>query len=42
MKMVQHIMKILYVIKYYKYFLAYFKSHLDEEYGIKDKKTLDY
>ncbi|CAD8178979.1 unnamed protein product [Paramecium pentaurelia] len=27
---------------YHENIIPYFKSHLDEEYGIKDKKTLDY
>lgn len=34
-------MKILYV-KFQFNDLAYFKAHLDEEYGIRGKKTLDH
>lgn len=42
MKMVVHFMKILYVINLYYKIIAYFKAHLDEEYGIKGNKTLDH
>lgn len=40
MRMVLLFMITLYV--YNNIILAYFKGHLDDEYGIKGKKTLDY